>query len=342
MCVRIKPPQFPGAALRRFRVCDRRVRRSSSRVIAQRWQVGFEGAQRVRRRVPVVTLAPEEGVVVKTGFSSELTFGEPGNFEGGSEASNRLVNHPSSESISEYAPQEQKHTDICSKPNNVGDMPKTADAKREILRRFIVERGLKIATWAKEAGVDKNSVYNFLNGHSQALSSESYQKLTKAARVPLWKLTGDEPDLPSPTSIWVSGRTETGNFVASIEWPEIDWYAVDVPIAKEYQGRAKAFEVRGACMDVEYPSGSVVVWVETQHVRPLREGDHVIALTTRTTGETEVTLRELRFAEGQAWLWPRSRHPAHQNPANTAVLPEGIASIEIKGIVLGDYRPRVI
>jgi len=124
-------------------------------------------------------------------------------------------------------------------------MARTPDERRDILRRFIKERDLKIAPWAKASGVGANSIYNFLNGHSEALDQRTYAKLARTAEVPAWKLSGDPPEPPSPTSLWVVGQVEAGAFREAIEWEQSLWYSVDVPIEARFRRKAKALEARG-------------------------------------------------------------------------------------------------
>lgn len=220
-------------------------------------------------------------------------------------------------------------------------MERTADERREILRQFIRETGLKIARWAKDSAVDKNSIYNFLNGHSQSLDNRTYAKLARTAGVPLWRISGDMPEPPSPTTIWVCGSVEAGTFHEAVEWDRSRWYAVDVPVPERFRRKAKALEVRGLSMDLEYRPGAVVIWVDFLDFRPPRNEDHVIVYSQHRDGKIEATVKELRIDEnGKRWLWPRSTRPEHQQPVNIDEPDADVASIEIKGIVIGDYRPR--
>jgi hypothetical protein len=237
------------------------------------------------------------------------------------------------------------HTAMCRGTFTRRRMERTPDERRELFRQFVKERGLKIARWAKDSGVDKNSIYNFLNGHSNALDPRTYAKLARTAEVPTWRLSGDQPEPPSPTSIWVSGHVQAGDFREAVEWDRSRWYSVDVPVPDRFRRRAKALEVRGLSMDQEYLPGSIVIWVDFLDFRPPRNGDHVIVYSHRRDGTVEATVKELRVGEdGRRWLWPRSNQPEHQQPVEVK---EGSALdelsgelVEIKGIVIGDYRPR--
>lgn len=221
-------------------------------------------------------------------------------------------------------------------------MERSPDEKREILRRHIADNGLKIARWAKEAAVDKNSIYNFLNGYSQALDLKTYAKLARASKVPAWKLTGEAPEPASPTTIWVAGKVQAGHFVEAVEWDPSDWYPIDVPVAPRFRSKAKALQVAGGSMDLEYKEGSIVIWVDMLDFRPPEAGDHVVVYATCQDDLIEATVKEYRVDDrGRHWLWPRSSLPEFQAPICMEDLPERIRDVVIKGIVVGDYRPRV-
>ncbi len=220
-------------------------------------------------------------------------------------------------------------------------MEKTPDQRREILRGFINQHGLKIASWAKASGVDKNSVYNFLNGHSQALDPRTYAKLARTANVPGWQLSGDTPDPTSPTVVWVAGAVEAGSFVEAVEWDRSQWFPVDVPVPPRFRGMAKALVVRGTSMNVEYPEGSIAIWVSMLDFRPPRTGDDVVVYAHRRDGTIEATLKQYRVDDrGDKWLWPLSHDPKHQAPVNTQTPPDDVVDIEVVGLVIGSYRPK--
>lgn len=280
---------------------------------------------------------------MQPGLASEPARGHPFLSKGRANTVNEVCNHTGNKSISVYALQGQSHIGICSGVARRWRMERTPDERREILRRFINERGWQrgIARWAKNSGVDKNSIYNFLNGHSDALAPITYAKLARTAEVPPWRLSGDTPEPPSPTSIWVSGHVEAGSFREAVEWDRSRWYAIDVPVPERFQRRARALEVRGNSMNLEYRPGAVVIWVDYLDFRPPRHGDHVIVYSySAQDGEIEATIKELRVVEGKQWLWPRSDDPEHQQPVQIETPPHGVERIEIKGIVIGDFRRR--
>lgn len=226
---------------------------------------------------------------------------------------------------------------------NPCDMDRTPDERRDILRSFMQRHGLKAASWAQKAGVSANSIYNFLNDSgSKKLSADTYQALARAIGVPVWKLNGDEPEAQSPTAIWVVGHVQAGDFRAAVEWDRSQWYAVDVPVNPRFQNTSKALEVRGPSMNLEYPDGSVVIWVNVLDSRPPRDRDHVIVYSYRDDDVVEATVKELRIVNDQHWLWPRSSDPDHQQPLSLEKPGDHIKRVEICGLVIGGYRPRRI
>lgn len=253
---------------------------------------------------------------------------------------NCVGNHDGTVDTSECVFQAEKHIRMGSA--TARSMPMDdVERKRERLRRFMQESGKKAGPWAKQSGVSANSIYNFLNGHSEALDPLTYAKLARTAGVPTWRLNGELPEPASPTMLWVTGFVEAGTWQEAEEWDRSRWYGVDVPTPPRFHSKAKALEVRGDSMNLEYPAGSVVVWVEMLDFRPPRNGDHVIVYVHSHDDGIEATVKEYRLSDGKQWLWPRSSAPEHQAPVNVDSPGEHIKWIEIKGIVVGSYRPRV-
>lgn len=283
-----------------------------------------------------------QGIAMKSRHDSQLALGHGGLRQLRSNAINDVCNHVPHKSTYGCAFQAEKHTGMSERFATGRIMSLTPDQKRELLRSFMRKRGLKVDPWAKKAGVTKNSLYNFLNGHSEALSLVTYSKLARAVGVPYWELSGDKPEITSPVSITVCGHVQAGDFREAVEWVPDDWYAVDVPVPERFKRFAKALEVRGSSMNREYREGAIVIWVDVHDARAPRDGDHVIVYSYGDHGLVEATVKLLREVDGRQWLWPQSDDPMHQSPIETINPPEGVREIEIVGLVIGDYRPRVI
>lgn len=315
-------------------------------------EIGFESAKGIGGRVPVVPLTPQKRVAMEARAGRQLNLRYGPRREGRADLCDQLVNHAVIKAYPDMLCKAQKHTLICERPATLRPLAtlrvrrlekkKTPDELREILRVFIKRNGLKIAPWARQAGVDKNSIYNFLNGYSNALDAATYIKLANAAASPIWALNGDAPTTQSETAVFVTGAVEAGRFIDTIERERSEWYPVDIPIPERFRGKARALEVHGPSMNVEYPDGSVVVWVPSSDVRAPENGDHVIAISRRVDGKVEATIKEYRVADERVWLCPKSDHPAHQTPVALDELPEEIEAVEVAGLVAGGYRPRIL
>lgn len=257
------------------------------------------------------------------------------------DALDSVSNHAGDKNTSGCETQLAIHTRMGYQCANRRDMDRSPDERREILRRFMNERGLKPASWAKASGVSANSIYNFLNGESEGLSALTYGKLARTAQVPAWRLSGDQPEPPSPTSVWVCGSVEAGAFQEAVEWDRSRWYAVDVPVPPRFRGKARALEVHGNSMNLEYPNGSVVMWVPVLDVRPPQDADDVIVYSYAKDGTVEATVKNYRVLNGRKWLWPMSNDPLHQMPVEVDEPGDSVERIEIVGLVIGGYRPKV-
>ncbi|MFS0771069.1 LexA family protein [Sphingomonas sp. 1P08PE] len=280
---------------------------------------------------------------MKPGLLGKTFLGHAGALEMRSDALDGACNHEAEINTSRCDLQAYNHIMMGKVRDIDRDMSRTPDERREILRTFMQEHGLKVARWAKDAGVSANSIYNFLNDQgSNSLSAITYGKLARAAKVPVWQLSGDEPESASPTALWVVGYVEAGAFRDAVEWDQSRWYAIDVPVQPRFRKNAKALEVRGPSMNLDYPPGSVVIWVDMLDARPPRDRDHVIVYAHSLDGEIEATVKELRIVDGKQWLWPRSTDPAHQSPIDVATPGDHVSWIEVKGLVVGDYRQRHI
>ncbi len=62
--------------------------------------------------------------------------------------------------------------------------PKPApDNRREAFRNFMTSHRLRPTTWAKDAGVSSGEILGYLTGGSRGFSSETAEKLARAAKV---------------------------------------------------------------------------------------------------------------------------------------------------------------
>jgi len=126
------------------------------------------------------------------------------------------------------------------------------------------------------------------------------------------------PDARVLRPVSIIGAAEAGVWRRGLEFddPEqqIDWSLPPSPQWGDHH--IFALYVRGPSMDCLYPDGSVVICARFSDLGRLpRPGDKVVCQRRRNDGLAETTIKELApDATGAIWLWPRSHHPAHQQP----------------------------
>ena len=220
----------------------------------------------------------------------------------------------------------------------------------KIIRHCLRVTGLAPTTLAKKAGVAPSTVNRFLGAPEThpVPNTTTLTKLTEFARrfeqAPGQNSIDDPAYRGSLSTVRVLGEVRAGAWLEAIEWAPDQQFEIEVPYSDEYRGaRRYGVRVSGDSMNLEYPDGSIVICVHFEEINETpRPGDHVITHQVRTDGRTEATIKELvRDEQGRLWLWPRSSNPEHQTPIQLP--PDGRLnghSIEIKGLVIGAYRPR--
>lgn len=125
------------------------------------------------------------------------------------------------------------------------------------------------------------------------------------------------------------GEVEAGVWREALEWgEEEEQERFPIPVDPRWQGQPLfALRVRGPSMDRLYPDGSIIYCVRYADLaRDPKPGERVICRRVNNNGLVEATVKELEIdPDGNAWLWPRSSHPEHQQPIR---LPRVVANDE--------------
>lgn len=211
------------------------------------------------------------------------------------------------------------------------------DMDIEWLKAELAKPGRSQSALARHLGVVPEIVNRIVHGRRQVKASEADQIRAYLAATESGApatLTRIAP-LPTPASpLTVRGIVEAGSWremaLSDLEYEPETFLA---PRSVVDSG-AFALRVAGPSMDLLYPDGSFVV-VQPWDGGPLPFGKRVIVERTKH-GLIETTVKELvRGPDGEPVLWPRSSHPAHQEPI---LLNQDDETIRLIGIVISSHR----
>lgn len=226
-----------------------------------------------------------------------------------------------------------------------GHSPRAMRIRLKELRESL---GLTQEQMAEEIGLSV-SYYNRMENASRPISSKWLDKIASHFKIPVTRILSDD----SATSrvavqeIVVRGAVQAGVWVQAVEWPEEDRYAVVIPRLTVNARNAYGLEVRGPSMNLHYPEKAILICVPlAEFWREIKDTDHVVVERRGPDGSVEATVKELMIDDdGRAWLWPRSRHPAFQQPLEVPWPPEswddGEPEIIITAVVVGSYVSRI-
>ena len=140
--------------------------------------------------------------------------------------------------------------------------------------------------------------------------------------------------------IWCIGEVAAGVWRDAFEWPRDEWLPVLMALPDErYKDVERhALRVSGDSMDLLYPDGSFVIFVQFAAIgRGPRGGERVIALRHRH-GQTEATVKEyVKDGQKRRWLLAKSSNPRY------AAIPldsprDDDDTTEVLGLVVGSQR----
>jgi hypothetical protein len=191
-----------------------------------------------------------------------------------------------------------------------------SEQRRRALRAVLRERELSPAEWARMAGLpNANTLYNFMNGHTDLLSDATLKALARAIPgASVSEILGETPPRVAKLRL-VACRTEArlGGWRPSYE--TMMPTTVELPMPDGVDADEVVRIVDGHA-DQLYPAGTYVAITSFASLaRPLRGGDRVL-LHRVQNGRHETTVRELVVKDGVAELLLRS---GRAEPAPIAV-----------------------
>lgn len=201
--------------------------------------------------------------------------------------------------------------------------------------------GLNQAEFAAKLGVNQATISRWESGTTPDFASLG--RISKLTNLDMKELVNaDLRSVNSGPSLFIKGEVAAGVWREAFEWDRSDWMPYYGGSHIDYPEEARfGLVVSGESMNEVYPPGTVLDCVSCLHagIEKVNSGQRVIVLRRKVSGEVEATVKEyLETADG-AWLVPKSRNPAFQQPIPLANGEPGIEETRIIAVVKGSYRP---
>lgn len=279
-------------------------------------QYGFQLADSIEARLPGGCSEQPQGVLVESRFLREVALRKLGRLPGSDEAADKAVDmegigHGSTYSyvvitgshVMANGSQAPHDSEKRKKPRVNRNL---AEVRRRSLRQFMDAHDLEPAGWARMAGLpNANSLYNFLNGHSQSLSQETARRLADAVPGAIVSdLFGETqtkrvnrdigPPSPKLEMVTVKSAAASGVWRRLFEIPSAD--QVQIPILPLDHKVEEAIVITDRHCDAICPPSGYALISRSPKIANPRDGDICVVLRTRAKGkveEVEVTLRRL-------------------------------------------------
>ena len=232
--------------------------------------------------------------------------------------------------------------------------PTNADRRRAGLRQLLAAKTITCSELAREIGLPNgNILFNFLNGRSASLSLETIERiLTAHPDVSFHDLVGLRPPgqsrhRPAPADLMVTIELRAGLWRTQIHLPAVEWRTAPfLPPRGTTSDELFAARVSYPGAERLYPEGSVLLCRHLATGSPMQpEGAHVVTVK-RWRAKMELTVRELRHADGEAWLWPCSTNPRLQQPSRPSAAWSDLSqssanasAVVLLGVVIASWQP---
>lgn len=159
--------------------------------------------------------------------------------------------------------------------------------------------------------------------------------------IELGLISQNDTDRPTPRlgRVKIIGRVQAGVWVEALELPFDEQEYVETPADSRFPGAHRfGLRVSGPSMNLVFADGSVVVCVRFEDIEtPPTSGNYVVVHRRRASGLVEATVKQFIDDATGVWLWPRSTHPAHQQPISLADKHD--EEVIITALVVGAYQP---
>jgi transcriptional regulator with XRE-family HTH domain len=214
----------------------------------------------------------------------------------------------------------------------------------ELSKRIVSVRrelGMKQSDFAIALGVNQATVSRWESGSIPEIVMLG--RIASMAGRPLDYFSQADVDLyPSGPRLYIKGEVAAGVWKEALEWERDDWQPYQGGSHFEAPAEARfGLRVAGESMNEIYPNGTVLDCVSCIHagIEGVENGQRVIVVRRKFTGEIEATVKEYRQTAEGRWLVPRSSNPAFQTPIPLEADDPEIEETAIIAIVKGSYRP---
>lgn len=217
------------------------------------------------------------------------------------------------------------------------------DVPDDLSRRIAAARrrlGKTQSEFGEALGVNQTTVSRWEKG-----ATPDFAALAKIAQLTGENLSdlaqADFASAETGPALYIKGEVAAGVWKEAWEWDQSEWLSfqggshIEAPLEARF-----ALIVVGESMDEVYPPGTQLDCVSCIHagITEFQNGQRVIVVRRRFTGEVEATVKEYLRTNDGTWLVPRSKNPAFQQPISLEDSPE-IEETAIIAVVKGSYRP---
>lgn len=216
---------------------------------------------------------------------------------------------------------------------------------KERLAHLLRKNNVSMRSASLASGCKQDFIRNIMRApNHRSHNHNDLQKVADYFKVSFfWLLTGaGEVADSEKTKVFVKGSVQAGVFSDSIEWPQDQWYEIDISSEKRYLAASRfAAQVQGESMNERYPHGSIVVCVALESSGlDVISGKRYIVHRTNKFGEIEQTVKLIKIDDsGSIWLHPESTHPDFQQPTRLDDVDSDIEGVHIFALVIASYRP---
>lgn len=194
-------------------------------------------------------------------------------------------------------------------PEVQGDRQRMAERQRKAFDQFVQARGLKLAAWARQAGLpNANALYAYRNGTTDFLSQATIEQLIRAVPdATVAELLGEAPQ-PLPVRV-LPCRAEARAGVWQTDLRTRVLREIEFPIPAKMRAD-ELVKLGDAQADTVYPAGSYLV-IESfaSLARELRFGERVQVHALKGDRH-EMTIRELAGTpEEPVMVFPTKSRP---------------------------------